>query len=143
MLNINELIKSALKNKDSSALTVYREIKAEILKFKSAPHAKEYTDTEEFALLKRLRKQHLESLECSASAGREDLVGIENVYVNIYTSLFPQPAAPSEINQALDAKGWQTIPKNEMGAAINYLKSLFPANEGKEIATIVKYRINE
>ena len=47
MINIDELIKQAIKDKDAVKTKVYRNIKAEILKFKTAKNCKVYDDTAE------------------------------------------------------------------------------------------------
>ena len=53
MLNIDELIKSSLKNKDTVALKVYRNLKADAIAFKTQKNAPEYTRAVEQNLIKK------------------------------------------------------------------------------------------
>lgn len=57
MIDVNELIKSALKNKSQIELNVYRSIKTKITEFKSAKNAKDYTEAAEIQLLDKMRRE--------------------------------------------------------------------------------------
>lgn len=47
MINFEDKIKECLKNKKSVELKVYRNLKSEILKFKTQKNAPEYTEVQE------------------------------------------------------------------------------------------------
>lgn len=162
MLNINELIKQALKSHNKTELLVYQAIKAEILNYKTAKNAKPYDETAEISILKKMVKQRKDSEKQYLEAGREDLATKEHNESEVIKKLLPEPVNESEIRSELYnyglSVGWSRaapmgkgirernliiqIPKKEMGNTIKYLKSKFPQADGKIIADIViKYVI--
>lgn len=166
MLNINELIKQALKSHNKTELLVYQAIKAEILNYKTAKNAKPYDEAAEISILKKMVKQREDSEKQYLEAGREDLATKEHNESEVIKKLLPEPVNESEIRSELYIWAGNTkliemyltekgvyqfdaievskpfIPKKEMGNAIKYLKSKFPQADGKIIADIViKYVI--
>lgn len=157
MLNINELIKQALKSHNKTELLVYQAIKAEILNYKTAKNAKPYDEAAEISILKKMVKQREDSEKQYLEAGREDLATKEHNESEVIKKLLPESVNESEIRSELYnyglSVGWSRaepmgkgirgrnliiqIPKKEMGSAIKYLKSKFPQADGKIIADIV------
>lgn len=142
MLNIDELISSAIKEQDFVAIRVFRNIKAEIIKFKTAKNSKPYSKEEEIKILKKLRNQHEESINSFIACNREDLAQAEKVEMEIINSLIPKPVdielIESELDLLLEENELDVIPKQKMGYFINTLKQLFPYNDGKEISDLVR-----
>lgn len=68
---LNDMIASAMKAKQSNKLKVLRLIKSEYQKFITSGNSKELTDNEEVKILKKLQKQWKEELESFIKAGRE------------------------------------------------------------------------
>ena len=143
MINIDEKIKEALLSKDEIKTKVYRAIKAEILKFKTQKNAPQYTDTEEIKLVNNMVKAHLESIDMYSKAGREDLVGPEQEELDLLSSLLPEKASEETIFNTCSKYLEQNpeLTKKDMGKVIKHLKELFPVNDGKEIANIVKSKL--
>jgi uncharacterized protein YqeY len=143
MINIDEKIKEALLSKDEIKTKVYRAIKAEILKFKTQKNAPQYTDTEEIKLVNNMVKAHLESIDMYSKAGREDLVGPEQEELDLLSSLLPEKASEETISNTCSKYLEQNpeLTKKDMGKVIKHLKELFPVNDGKEIANIVKSKL--
>ena len=56
MINIDELISQAIKEKDHTKTKVYRNIKAEILKYKTSKNAKPYDEAAEISILKKIQR---------------------------------------------------------------------------------------
>lgn len=142
MLNIDELISNAIKEKDYISTRVFRSIKAEIIKFKTAKNAKPYSEEAEIALLKKLKNQHEESIKSFQLGNREDLAQAEEVELSIIKSLIPNPVDIEEIEVELQCmledEGLEVVPKQKMGYFINTLKKLFPYNDAKDLSTLVK-----
>lgn len=143
MINIDELIKVSILNKNTIETKVFRELKSEILKFKTQKNAPEYTDSEEIKLIVKIIKTHEESIEAYKSANRDDLVASELEEVEILSSLIPKASDQKSIINSLEVYllskyNELSFPKKEMGIVIKYLKEKFPVNDGKELAEIVK-----
>jgi uncharacterized protein YqeY len=142
MINIDELISQSIKEKDNIKTKVYRNIKAEILKYKTAKNAKPYDDIAEISILKRIQSQYNESIEAFRRGNRDDLAASEDSEVQILNQLIPKPVElnviEDELLSILEDDGMDNIPKSKMGYFINTLKGLFPYNNGKDISDIVK-----
>ena len=143
MINIDELIKVSILNKNTVETKVFRELKSEILKFKTQKNAPEYTDSEEIKLIVKIIKTHEESIEAYKSANRDDLVASELEEVEILSSLIPKASDQKSIINALEVYllskyNELSFPKKEMGIVIKYLKEKFHVNDGKELSEIVK-----
>lgn len=142
MINIDELIKQSIKEQNNVKTKVYRNIKAEILKFKTAKNFKVYDDAAETQLLKKLKSQYDESIEAFVRGHRDDLADSERQEVEVINSLLPTPVEAnlieSKLVEILKEDNLEKIEKQYMGFYIKRLKSLYPANDGAEISNIVK-----
>lgn len=142
MINIDELIKQSIKEQNNVKTKVYRNIKAEILKFKTAKNFKVYDDAAEIQLLKKLKSQYDESIEAFVRGHRNDLADSERQEVEVINSLLPTPVEAnlieSKLVEILKEDNLEKIEKQYMGFYIKKLKSLYPANDGAEISNIVK-----
>lgn len=142
MINIDELIKQSIKEQNNVKTKVYRNIKAEILKFKTAKNFKVYDDATETQLLKKLKSQYDESIEAFVRGHRDDLADSERQEVEVINSLLPTPVEAnlieSKLVEILKEDNLEKIEKQYMGFYIKKLKSLYPVNDGAEISNIVK-----
>lgn len=142
MINIDELIKQSIKEQNNVKTKVYRNIKAEILKFKTAKNFKVYDDAAETQLLKKLKSQYDESIEAFVRGHRDDLADSERQEVEVINSLLPTPVEAnlieSKLIEILKEDNLEKIEKQYMGFYIKKLKSLYPVNDGAEISNIVK-----
>lgn len=142
MINIDELIKQSIKEQNNVKTKVYRNIKAEILKFKTAKNFKVYDDAAEIQLLKKLKSQYDESIEAFVRGHRDDLADSERQEVEVINSLLPTPVEAnlieSKLVEILKEDNLEKIEKQYMGFYIKKLKSLYPVNDGAEISNIVK-----
>lgn len=155
MINIDNLIKQAMKSHNKEELLVYQAIKTEIINYKTAKNAKPYDEVAEISILKKMVKQREDSEKQYLEAGRKNLAMQEYNESEIIKKLLPAPVNKSDIMLVLcewaNSKGFLVqfneipnnfseprIPKKEMGSAIKYLKSKFPQADGKIISEIVK-----
>lgn len=154
MLNVDELIMQALKSDDEVALRSARNLKSEILKFKTAKNAKPYTESEELNLIKKMCSRLEESIKQYSEAGRLDLLVDEENELRWLKKFLPEPVKESQIYEYLVTycitRNWVDkteptiklfIPKKSMGIVIKDLKSVFPTADGKMISDIVKENI--
>lgn len=162
MLNIDELIKTAMKSRNKVELQAYQNLKAEIQKLKTAKNAKPYDEAAELSIISRYSKSLEDAIKQFSEAHRDDLVAEYTSELEVVKKLLPEPVNESQIMYELiqwsknnlenfssepeyDAEIGAVIPriniqipKKEMGTVIKYLKSKFPTADGKTISDIVK-----
>ena len=148
MLNIDELIKESLKNKKTSELKVYRNLKADIMAFKTQKNAPTYDEAAELKIIQKYVTKMEDAEKQYSQAGREDLASECRDELGVLRKLLPEPVTASEIyeelrywaekNHYLNEASEIKIPKKEMGVVIKYIKSKLPTADGKMISEIVK-----
>lgn len=155
MIDIDSLIKQAMKSKNKTELEAYKNIKVEIQKNQTAKGAKPLTDESQLQVISKYAKSLEDAIKQFSEAHRDDLVAEYTGELEIVKKLLPEPVNESDIYNLFEeeriSKGhlykfWEDdgenmyvkIPKKEMGAAIKYLKSKFPTADGKMISEIVK-----
>ncbi len=150
MLNIDELIKESLKNKKTSELKVYRNLKADIMAFKTQKNAPTYDEAAELKIIQKYVTKMEDAEKQYSQAGREDLASECREELEVLRKLLPEPVNASEIYEELlywagknncindEIASEIQIPKKEMGTVIKYLKAKFPTADGKMISDIVK-----
>lgn len=157
MLNINELIKNAMKSKNQVELRAYKNLKAEIQILQTAKNAKPYDEAAEVQLISKMCKKLEDGISDFFKANREDLASEYRDELEVLKKLLPEPVNESTIYSFIvndkeffesfkdkfltefgDISFGVSLPKKEMGNAIKYLKSKFPQADGKMISDIVK-----
>ena len=150
MLNIDELIKESLKNKKTSELKVYRNLKADIMAFKTQKNAPVYDEAAELKIIQKYVTKMEDAEKQYSQAGREDLTSECRDELEVLRKLLPEPVEAQDINSIL--AGWCVknnfvnteneakieIPKKSMGLAIKAMKEVFPTADGKIISEVVK-----
>ena len=151
MVNIDELIKEALKSQNKTELRAYRNLKAEIQFLKTAKNAKPYDEAVEISLIRKMVDKLSDSITQFQKAHRQDLAFECMSEREVLRKLLPEPVNKSQI--CFELGEWAEshnfgfvlsidnpirIPKKEMGNAIKHLKSRFPQADGKMISEIVK-----
>ena len=150
MLNIDELIKESLKNKKTSELKVYRNLKADIMAFKTQKNAPVYDEAAELKIIQKYVTKMEDAEKQYSQAGREDLASECRDELEVLRKLLPEPVEAQDINSIL--AGWCVknnfvnteneakieIPKKSMGLAIKAMKEVFPTADGKIISEVVK-----
>lgn len=155
MINIDELIRQAMKSRNKTELQAYQNLKAEIQKFKTAKNAKPYDEAAELTIISKYCKSLEDAIKQFSEARRDDLVASYTAEWDVLKKLLPAPVTTSEVILVLwewagqngfleqvneNPNNFQVpkIPKKEMGNAIKHLKSKFPTTDGKMISEIVK-----
>lgn len=150
MINIDELIKNSLKNKKTAELKVYRNLKADIMAFKTQKNAPEYNEASEISIIRKYATKMEDAEKQYSQAGREDLATECREELEVLKKLLPKPVEAQDINSIL--AGWCVknnfvnpenepkieIPKKSMGLAIKAMKEVFPTADGKIISEVVK-----
>lgn len=147
MLNIDELIKNSLKAQDTVALRVYRNLKTDIMAFKTQKNAPVYDEAAELKLIQKYYAKMEDAEKQYSQAGREDLATECREDLEVLKKLLPEPVSTDEIHHFVydycvenDFHNNDTIilPKKFMGVAIKAVKEAFPTADGKMISEIVK-----
>jgi uncharacterized protein YqeY len=150
MIEIDNLIKDALKNKRTVELKVYRNLKADIMAFKTQKNAPEYSEASEISIIRKYATKMEDAEKQYSQAGREDLATECREELEVLKKLLPKPVDAQDINSIL--AGWCVknnfvnteneskieIPKKSMGLAIKAMKEVFPTADGKIISEVVK-----
>lgn len=139
---IQEDIKSAMKEKNNVKLNAVRSIKSAILLAKTAEGGpKELEDSDIIKLIEKLSKQRKEAAEQYIAAGRKELADNELAEAVILDAYLPKKLDEAEVEERLKAiiaqlgaSGPQDMGK-VMGTAT---KALADLSDGKTISSIVK-----
>ena len=147
MLNFDVLIKASMITKDAAGLRVYRNLKTDIMNFKTQKNAPRYDDAEEIKIIKKYYTKMEDAEKQYLEAGRQDLATECREELDILKTLLPEPVSPEKIYEELWKFGIANdciyeskliIPKNKMGMAIKFMKAIFPTADGKMISDVVK-----
>ena len=147
MLNFDVLIKASMITKDAAGLRVYRNLKTDIMNFKTQKNAPRYNDAEEIKIIRKYYTKMEDAEKQYLEAGRQDLATECREELDILKTLLPEPVSPEKIYEELWKFGIANdyiyeskliIPKNMMGMAIKLMKSIFPTADGKMISDVVK-----
>ena len=89
MININELIKKAILDKNQIKLDTYRMLKSAILEFQKAKNAQEFNEDVELKIIKKMIKQRQEVAQVYKQSGRDDLAATELAQSVVLRDLLP------------------------------------------------------
>jgi uncharacterized protein YqeY len=147
MLNFDVLIKASMITKDAAGLRVYRNLKTDIMNFKTQKNAPRYDDAEEIKIIRKYYTKMEDAEKQYLEAGRQDLATECREELDILKTLLPKPVTPEEIEHFLWEYGISNeiiyeskliIPKKSMGIVIKLVKETYPTVDGKMISDIVK-----
>ena len=139
-------LKSAMKLKDSTALTALRSVKSAILLAKTQSGSKEnLSEIEEVKLLQKLIKQRRDSAEIFSKQNRSDLATPELDEAEIISQFLPEMMSDSEVEKfVIDAiNDLKAEGMKDMGKVMGFVtKKLSGKSDGKTISFFVKKRLN-
>lgn len=147
MIEIDNLIKESLKNKQTIELKAYRNLKSDILKFKTQKNAPELTEDKLIQIISKSCKSLEDSIFEFNKAGREDLVSECREELEVLKKLLPEPVSLEKIYFTIEEHcqkyGWLkdgelAIPKKEMGKLIKTIKKELPNANSELVAKTVK-----
>ena len=141
MLDINNLIMSAMKARDKVASETYKMLKAEILKFKTEKNAREYNDSEEINLINKMIADRNNSADIYNQNGRKDLADTEYAQAKVLQALLPVLPTKEDIDMYLNEYYPSGIEKKSMGLVIKEVKNALLGADGKLVSECVKSRL--
>ena len=134
---IDGLIKSAMLNKQASALRAYRAVKTAFIEYKTAKNAKPLDESAEINIIRKMISAREDAIQQFEAAGRLELAKAEAEEIVYLKPMLPPEVSEEEIRTYAESviieKGIQN-----MGKYIKVLKEKFPTADGKLISTIVK-----
>ena len=134
---IDELIKSAMLNKQASALRAYRAIKTAFMEYKTAKNAKPLNEVAEINIIRKMISAREDAIQQFKAAERTELAEAEEDEIKYLKPMLPPEVSEEDIRiyaeSIITEKGMQN-----MGRYVKVIKEKFPTADGKLIATIVK-----
>lgn len=150
MLDLDEMIKLAMKQHDKDKVKAYRNVKAKIVNAKTSPNTKEYNDNTETSIIAKYVKELKEASECYFAADRDDL-GVEYLQESeILSELIPREPTEEEIKTAIfdfiqtynapipDNKDNEKFYKSQFDYTVKYVKGKYPTADEKKVSGIIK-----
>lgn len=139
---INNDIKEAMKSGEKDKLMALRDIKSKLL-LEATKEGGDggVDDTRVIAILNKLYKQRLESIDIYKGQGRQDLIDEETKQANVIAAYLPEQLTGEKLEaevRAIVAASGASGP-NDMGKAMGAAnKALAGKADGKAISEIVK-----
>ena len=134
---IDGLIKSAMLNKQTSALRAYRAVKTAFMEYKTAKNAKPLDEIAEINIIRKMISAREDAIQQFEAAGRLELAKAEAEEIVYLKPMLPPEVSEEDIRAYAESviieKGIQN-----MGKYVKVLKEKFPTTDGKLISTIVK-----
>ena len=134
---IDGLIKSAMLNKQASALKAYRAVKTAFMEYKTAKNAKPLDEAAEINIIRKMISAREDAIQQFEAAGRLELAKAEAEEIVYLKPMLPPEVSEEDIRAYAESviieKGMQN-----MGKYIKIIKEKFPTTDGKLISTIVK-----
>ena len=140
-LNINEAIKTAMREKDKVALDSLRAVKSQILLLKTEAKGADVSAEQEIAILQRMIKQRKDSYEQFVSQNRTDLAEVEAAQMKVIEQFLPAQLTTeeleAEIKKIIAETGAESI--KDLGKVMGTAsKALAGKSDGKSISEMVK-----
>ena len=152
MVQIDELIKDAMHQKNRELLNVLKLIKAEFLKKQTEPgrKTKELTDEEQTKVLLKMASQREDSIKQYIDGGRQDLADAERKELEIIKRFIPKQPTDEEladyvtevIKDYLSVKGGNLSMK-DMKPIMDIVKVKYPTANGKIVSQTLQKEINK
>ena len=143
--NIMTAMKTAMKSKDTVALTALRSVKSAILLAQTESGSKDsMSEAEEVKLLQKLVKQRQDSAAIFSQQNRPDLAAPELAEAEIISQFLPEMLSEAEVEKhvvvAIEKLGATSM--KDMGKVMGVVsKELAGKTDGKTISTLVKQKL--
>jgi uncharacterized protein YqeY len=139
---INNDIKDAMKAGEKDKLMALRDIKSKLL-LEMTKEGSDGTveDSKGIAILNKLYKQRMESIEIYMSQGRQDLIDEEVKQANVIAAYLPEQMSGEKLESEVKAiiSGLGQVGPGDMGKVMGAAnKALAGKADGKAISEIVK-----
>jgi uncharacterized protein YqeY len=142
---IEKEILEALKNNDSSLLSVLRDIKSKITDEEKNNKNQDLDETQSLKVLEKMAKSRKQSIELFEKGNREDLAQKEKYELSVLENYLPKKLTYEEVKEIvanmIQEKGLSS--KKEMGVLIKEFNSKYPGmSDGGTISKICSEYLN-
>ena len=145
--NINADIMAAMKSGDTTRSNALRDLKNELLKFKTskegakacAENGGEIADAKELSILKKMVNELKADAQIFEDNGRKDLAVPRLAEADILSEMLPQEASEEDIRKEVEKfiASVGEFTKKEMGNCIKQVKSVLTNADGKLVSQVV------
>ena len=144
-VNVMAAMKTAMKEKNQTALASLRAVKAEILLAQTASGSKEeISEDQEIKILSKMVKQRKDSAAIFLEQNRKDLAEPELEQAEIISQFLPEALSDAEIEKVVKAtiKTTGAQGMKDMGKVMGIVSSQLAGQaDGKTISMIVKAKL--
>ena len=146
---IDEMIASAMKNREKELLEVLKLVKCEFVK--ATKDGVELNDVTETKILLKMCSQREDSIRQYVDGGREDLANAEKAELNIINSFLPKQATDEEIEDftkatisayCLTMDEEHKLSMRDMKPILTIVQEKYPNANGKLVSKILSGIVN-
>ena len=138
---ISDAIKTAMREKDRTALDALRAVKSQILLLKTEARGVEVSPEQEIAIVQRMIKQRKDSYEQFSAQNRNDLAEVELAQMKVIEQFLPAQLSEDELKLTIEQiiADVQAESMKDMGKVMGQAsKTLAGKSDGKAISEMVK-----
>ena len=141
---IDSLIAQAMKESNAQLTQLWRAVKTEFMKYKTAKAGNEITDAVELTIIQKMVAQRKDAYEQYTAAGRKDLAAIEYFEYAFLEDLLPKEPTEDEIREAITeaVKGIEVPTMKNMKDVMNFVKEKYPTVNGGLVSKLFKEKIS-
>lgn len=143
MIDVNEMIASAMKSRNKEELEVYKLIKTEFVK--AEKNGVKLDDVEQAKILLKMCSQREDSIAQYMSGNRQDLADQEKKELDIIKGIMPEQPTDDEIEdytrQAITAykvTNSDQISMKDMKPLLTIVQSKYPSANGKIVSKVLQ-----
>ena len=143
-MNIDELIKKAMLEKNSAKKEAYRAIKTEFLLINTGSKGiapRPVAEEDEVKVVRKLIKEREEQVSMYEANSRKDLADMYREQMKYLKELLPPEISKEKIQEAVTTAYPNGFTQKEMGKVIKEIKAIYPTADGKLISEVVKKHI--
>lgn len=138
---INDAIKTAMREKDKTALDALRAVKSQIILLKTEARGAEVSEEQEITILQRMIKQRKDSYEQFSAQERTDLAEVEVAQMKIIEQFLPNQLSAEELEAEMKKIIAETGAESakDLGKVMGVAsKNLAGKSDGKSISEMAK-----
>lgn len=141
---IDAMIAQSMKDGKLALTTVWRAVKTEFTKYKTAKAGNELDDAVELNIIQKMVAQRKDAYEQYKSADRNDLAAIEEYEYKFLETLLPKEPTEDEIKEAIAEAiaGIDTPTMKNMKDVMNFVKGKYPTVNGGVVSKLFKEMIS-
>lgn len=141
---IDTLIAQSMKDGKTQETQVWRAVKTEFMKYRTAKAGNELDDAVELNIIQKMVAQRKDAYEQYKSAGRNDLASIEEYEYKFLETLLPKEPTEDEIKEAIAEAiaDIDTPTMKNMKDVMNFVKGKYPTVNGGVVSKLFKEMIS-